>query len=234
MASRPVFVPSTSGSLLVKTHSIDFTWHAGMSRSQSQKSIRSLHSEAKSGLGLDNILEISSKSEQEIGVNLSAFNLMITTVKRKKEFSLECAFQASKVFENGGPFLDLLDARSIDAKRDPRLQSHGRLVGFRFYGVDWDLTPRTAFYDWLYLNALHKNPELARKVMEFSAFTDIAFNPAKSINCQAYSAALYASLSLRGLLSDELLRDKDLYLKLVSSGDVSNSREDTEQQGRLV
>jgi len=205
-----------------------------MSRSQSQKSIRSLHSEAKSGLGLDNILEISSKSEQEIGVNLSAFNLMITTVKRKKEFSLECAFQASKVFENGGPFLDLLDARSIDAKRDPRLQSHGRLVGFRFYGVDWDLTPRTAFYDWLYLNALHKNPELARKVMEFSAFTDIAFNPAKSINCQAYSAALYASLSLRGLLSDELLRDKDLYLKLVSSGDVSNSREDTEQQGRLV
>jgi hypothetical protein len=234
MASRPIFTPSLNGKLLVRTHYVDFQWYPGMAKSQSQKSIASLHTAAKNQIGIDKILEVSSKSADELGVSLSAFNLMIKTVKHEREFSLECAYQASKVFERGGPFLDLLDVKSIDAKRDPRLNQHGRLIKFRFYGLDWKLEPRTAFYDWLYINALHKSPELTEQVLTYRAFSDIAFNPERSINCQAYAAALYVSLHERGLLTHEVLKNRAAYLAVIDTGEVSNAHEDTKAQERLV
>lgn len=233
MATRPIFVPSAAGNLLVSTYHLDFQWFPGIALSQSQKSIASLHDAAKKQLDIEQVLEISSKSATEIGVALSAFNLMIRTVKHSREFSLESAYQASKVFERGGPFLDLLTAKSIDAKRDPRLKQHGRLVRFRFFGVDWPLEPRTAFYDWLYINALHKHPDLSQKLFNYGAFTDIAFNPERSINCQAYAAALYVALCERGLLTDDLLKDQQTYLRVIDTGSVSNAHENTELQARL-
>lgn len=234
MASRPIFAPSLNGNLLVTTHHVDFEWFPGMAKSQSQKSIASLHSAGKRKLEVEKVLEISSKSPDELGVSLSAFNLMIRTVKLEREFSLECAYQASKVFERGGPFLDLLDAKSLDAKRDPRLNECGRLIKFQFYGQDWDLEPRTAFYDWLYINALHKRPDLARQVLTYRAFSDIAFNPERSINCQAYAAALYVSLHERDLLSDELFKNQAAYLAVINTGEVNNAHENTSAQERLV
>lgn len=233
MAERPIFMPSPSGPELVKTEMVEFKWFPGMALSQSQKSVDSLHEEAKKVLHVDRVLEISSKSRDELGVSLSAFNLMIKTVKKGQEFSLECAFQASKVFENGGPYTDLFEKKSIDAKRDPRLKESGRLIKFRFFGTDWDLLPRTAFYDWLYINALHKQETLASEVLKYKAFSDIAFNPEKSVNCQAYAAALYVSLSERGLLSDRILKDRDFYLKTISSAKVSNAHTNSTPQNGL-
>ncbi|KFX64556.1 DarT1-associated NADAR antitoxin family protein [Paraburkholderia fungorum] len=227
MAERPIFTPSLSGPLLVSTHHVEFQWSPGMAKSQAQKCIDSLHEQAKKQLHVDSILEISSKSRDDDGIRLSAFNLMIKTVRYEREFSLECAYQASKVFERGGPFKDLLKVKSIDAKRDPRLNQHGRLIKFQFFGIDWPLEPRTAFYDWLYINALHKKPELAEVVLTYHAFSDIAFNPERSINCQAYAAALYVSLHARGLLTDRVLRDRDEYLKVINTGAISNAHENT-------
>lgn len=233
MATRPIFTPSLKGNLLVWTHHVEFEWFPGMAMSQSRKSIASLHAAAQKQIKVSEVLEISSKSPTGIGVSLSAFNLMIRTVKHEREFSLECAYQASKVFEHGGPFVDLLNVKSIDAKRDSRLNQHGRLINFRFFGVEWRLQPRTAFYDWLYINALHKHPELAKQVLTYRAFSDIAFNPERSINCQAYAAALYVSLHERGLLTDKVLKDKETYLSVINTGSVSNAHEDTDVQARL-
>ena len=234
MAQRPIFTPSLDGPTLVTTHTIDFEWFPGMALVQSQKSITSLHEAACNRLLVDSVLEISSKSKQAVGVALSAFNLMIKTVKYNREFSVECAYQASKVFERGGPFTDLLEKKSIDAKRDPRLNEHGRLVQFRFFNTDWDLEPRTAFYDWLYINALYKHPNLANQVLEFRAFSDIAFNPERSINCQAYAAALYVALNERGVLTTSLLKNKDEYLNTISAMKVSNAHENTVVQDRIL
>lgn len=232
MATRPIFTPSTSGKLLVWTHHVDFEWFPGMAKVQAQRSIASLHENAIRQIGVDKVLEISSKSLDELGVALSAFNLMVRTPKGCK-YSLECAYQSAKVFERGGPFLDLREMRSIDAKRDPRLLQHGRLIKFSFYGTDWDLQPRTAFYDWLYINALHKHRELAEKVLTYRAFSDIAFNPERSINCQAYAAALYVSLHERGLLSSDVLKDKVTYLSVINTGATSNAHENTAIQPRI-
>ena len=126
-------------------------------------------------------------------------------------------FQSSKVFEHGGPYLDLLEGTSIDAKRDPRLNSSGQLTKFSFFGEDWELLPRTAFYDWLYISALAQQDDLTEAIVAFDGFSDIEFNPKKSINCQARSAAMFVSLMKQNLL-EKALDDKDLFLSLYGDG----------------
>ena len=210
MAERPLFIPAVEGTALVRTKHVEFQWFPGMAVSQKQKSVDSLHAAAYRLPGISEVLEVSSKSREELGVALSAFNLTFTTIKHSRTFSVECAFQGSKVFESGGPFVDIFGMTSREAKKDERLRSSGRLIGFRFFGVDWDLEPQTAFYDWLYI---------------------IEFNPERSINCQAYSVALFTSLHRRGLL-DEATSSKDVFLKIVGSAVISNARQDeTIQRG---
>lgn len=224
MAERPIFVPVLSGPTLVRTWDIAFTWSAGMSVKQAQKSIDSLHEAAKQRINVDEVLEISSKSKDPTGVKLSAFNLMINTKKYNQTFSVECAYQSAKVFEHGGPYKDLRDKTSREAKTDPRLKESGRLLKFQLFDIDWALEPKTAFYDWLYINALHNEPELADYVLKHRAFSDIAFNPERSLNCQAYSAALYVALHERGLLTDAL-GQKESYLESLKGVRSSPSNE---------
>ena len=193
MAKRPIFVPLLDGKRYVLERYVEFDWHAGFAKSQKQKSIRALHQVALSEYGVLNPLEISSKSEDQLGVALSSFNLKFKT-KKGRTITVEAAFQGSKVFRFGGPFTDIFEKTPIDAKRDERLRSSGPLEKFSFYGVDWGLEPKTAFYDWLYINALLKNQDLIGLLTDRDGFTDIEFNPEKSINCQARSAALFCAL----------------------------------------
>lgn len=211
MAKRPVFIPKSSGPLLVVAMPIEFTWHPGMSKSQKQKSIRSLHDAAKQTRGIEKILEISSKSEDELGIRLSAFNLMLTA--NGFSASIEVLFQGSKVFSKGGPFTDIYRKTSREAKKDERLRESGQLIAFRYNDRDWPLNPQTVFYDWLYLSALRQNPSLSERLLEYDGFSDIEFNPEKSINCQAASAALYKSLAERDLI-DVALSSPDEFIKI--------------------
>ncbi len=214
MANRPVYLPKlNSESSGVITKDVEFKWFPGMSKSQKQKSITSLH-EAANKLNISPILEISSKSEIELGVKLSAFNLLITTKKLNKSVSVETAFQSSKVFEKGGPYIDLLEGTSRQAKKDLRLKESGNLIQFIFFNKEFSLKPRTLFYDWLYINALHQNEDLSDEVILYGGFTDIEFNPKKSINCQAYSAALYVSLRTMGIIS-EALESPEVFLQVL-------------------
>ena len=192
MAKRPVFIPEKD-TLGVKTLEIEFQWYPGMSVKQKQRSIGDLHKKVGEK-GYERILEISSKSLENLGVELSAFNLKTTSLKNKVEFTVETAFQSSKIFERGGPYRDLIGKSSREAKKDVRIRNSGNLIGFRFFGVDFPTVPLTFFYDWLYINVLIKNDLLCNKIVEYEAFTDIEFNPEKSINCQAFSAALFVSM----------------------------------------
>ncbi|MBC4012116.1 hypothetical protein H8R13_10285 [Morganella morganii] len=233
MAKRPVYVPVTKKSLFVKTEFIDFTWFPGMSISQKQKSIDSLHDAAKITLpDVERILEISSKSRTPLGVALSAFNLSFTTLKQQRTLTVECAFQGSKVFQHGGPYVDIFNLTAREAKKDKRLLTSGRLTGFKFFGTEWELEPQTAFYDWLYISALKKQQTLAKQIIEYDAFTDIEFNPERSINCQAYSAALYVSLFKLDIL-DEAISSKDAFLRILKNVSISNAQQDETNQPEL-
>lgn len=202
-----------------------------MAASQKQKSVDSLHAAALKLPDINRVLEVSSKSREDIGVALSAFNLSFTTIKHNRTFSVECAYQGSKVFENGGPYIDIFGMTSREAKKDERTRSSGRLTGFRFFGTDWGLEPQTAFYDWLYINALKKQPSITEQLLDYSAFTDIEFNPERSINCQAYSVALYISLHKRCMLEDAT-SSREAFLRTVGNAAINNARQDeTIQQG---
>ncbi|MEG7413234.1 hypothetical protein V6E00_00030 [Serratia marcescens] len=138
MAQRPVYIPTGEKSLYVKTELVDFTWFPGMSVSQKQKSIDSLHDAAiKSLPNVKKVLEISSKSRDSLGIALSAFNLSFTTLKQQRTLTIECAFQGSKVFQHGGPFTDMFDMSPREAKKDKRLLTSGRLKNFKFFGTEW-------------------------------------------------------------------------------------------------
>lgn len=226
MAKRPIYMPQESGDFLVKTELVEFKFHSGFALIQKQKSIDELHQATKNKFKLEHILEISSKSKEELGVQLSAFNLMIDDKTQK--YSVECAFQSSKVFEKGGAYLDLLTVSSREAKKDERLKNSGRLLRFEFKGTIWQLEPMTAFYDWLYINALNQNHHFHNELLKYQAFSDIEFNPEKSINCQAYSVAMFVALAKRDLLKN--IFNPDEFLKFYSDFKIHNIRENIKRK----
>lgn len=197
MAERPIFLPVRRGAKLVQTVQVEFHWHAGMSPSQKRKNVIELHAAAWK-IGIGPLLETSSKSELEAGRRLSAFHLPYELDGIKS--TVESVFQGSKVFEGGGPFSDLYDRPSREAKLDPRLQDSGKLIAFEYMGERFPLSPPSVFYDWLYVRALYPHRSWLERLTFYSGFTDIEFNPQKSINCQARSCALFVSLQSRGYL----------------------------------
>lgn len=211
MATRPVFAPNSGSGPLVRRIDVSLTWNGGFALVQSRKNIAALH-EGAGRRGVSPVLEISSKSEHRLGVRLSAFNLLLDHPQLGK-LPVEAAFQGSKVFEDGGPYNEFYGLQGRAIKKDPRLKESGALTHFDLVGQKWALQPLTAFYDWLYVTALSQNPDLHEPMLQYAGFTDIAFNPKKSINCQARSAALFVELHCRGVLSDAL-ESQDRFLEI--------------------
>jgi hypothetical protein len=216
MASRPVFLVNDEGAELVTTSEVTFTWHAGMSLAMRRKSACSLQEAAQVRFPKRQFLEVSRMSDDPLGMKLSAFNLLYPDEDRSARRPVECVFQSSKIFEQRGPFRDLLNAHPADAKRDERLRSSGQLIAFEFDGQRWPSKPLTAFYDWIYITALVSDAECSAAVLSYTGFTDIAFNPAKSFSCQAYAVALYVALHRRDLLS-RALSSPDAFLDTLNS-----------------
>jgi len=212
MANRPIFV-STGKPKLFEKKMIEFKFFNGFSMTQKAKSIQSLHESAKKS-GYDNILEVSTKSGSEIGWALSAFNLMID-FNGGQQISVECAFQGSKIFEGDKQYPDLYHVESIQAKKDTRIRNSGNIIGFVFENQFWENEPKTAFYDWLYINAIYQNrPDLINALIQYEVFSDIEFNPKRSINCQARTCAILVSLVKENLI-DKALKSKDNFISLV-------------------
>jgi hypothetical protein len=211
MSVRPAFIPEINGKNYVRKVDIEFTWFPGFSKEQKRKSIRSLHKGIKEKFEKSKILEISTKSEEKIGIKASAFNLRLCL--KELSSSIESIYQGSKVFELGGPYLDLYKKSSLESKKDERLKSSGDLKGYDFYGDFWKLNDN--FYNWLYLNALDQNEEIKQSILSYDVFTDIEFNPKKSYNCQAYSAALFSSIIQRGESLSEI-KNKEKFKKKFS------------------
>lgn len=183
MAKRPAFFIRQKK---VVQDIFSFEWFSGFALSQKQKSIESLRRAILRADADARPLEISTKSKETIGINLSAFNL------RLNNYTLENIFQSAKVFASGGPYPDLLNVPPKDAKRDERLHNSGNLKAFRYQNEDFPLIPKTVFYDFIYIAAVRNSftADEIREISNYNYFTDIEFNPAKSINTQARAAAM--------------------------------------------
>jgi Family of unknown function (DUF6977) len=216
MAERPIFVPAPDTSELVKEILCQIVWNPGFAPVQKKKNIRALHA-AAAAKGYSPVLEISTKSDSPLGQHLSAFNLKVDSWQFGK-IPLELAYQGSKVFEHGGPFQDLYGMENVrEARRDPRLQKSGKLIGFRFEEQPFLAEPKTAFYDWLYINALAPHAEWLQQngLNRYKGFTDIEFNPQRSLNCQARSFALLMTLMAKSVL-DDAVKSPETFVEMIS------------------
>lgn len=185
---------------------IEFDWHKGMSWKVRQRSslamekvIEEMYSETKG-----RILEVSTKSTNyELGVALSALNLMYKDLETQETYTIENWFQSSKQFSRQGnvfgPYTELLNVDPKTAKRfiNPNLDKKiieqyennslfnriqreikgAKLSNFVFIGKKYKIEPKSAFYDYIYSKALNQNKELANSIKKYKVFTDIEFTP---------------------------------------------------------
>ena len=187
MANRPSYFIKDGK---ITERGFEFQWFAGFAPSQKQKSIASLHSAIKAAYPAAKPLEISTKGLDPLGVKLSAFNLKLDGCP------LECVFQSSKVFDDGTdkPHTEWLTLHPKEVKAAAgALHKQGiKLTGFSYNGTDFPLTPTTAFYDYIYIDAVRQSltEDEITHIKEYDFFTDIEFNPNRSLNTQARTAAL--------------------------------------------
>lgn len=146
------------------------------------------------------VLEVSTKSKEYVGVELSAFNLKLDG------YSLESVYQSSKVFNDGTTCESLLELAPLAAKHSSLLSNKSGIKCFRWDGYDWDASTGSAFYDWIYIKAFMQTDWSQTMIKtkptldEYDVFTDFHFNKNTGLNCQARSVALYVLLYRNFLL----------------------------------
>ena len=175
----------TESEELVREIFFEIHWHPGFARVQKEKRISKEFHAAADKDGFRHLLEISTKAKSERGRHLSVFHMKVN-LPGMIQIPLEWAFQGSKVFERGGPFTDLYSMELRDAKRDPRLNESGSLPA----SGSPTLLPTGTENSFLRLAICHllKDwPDWAAKLYAYGGFTDVEFNPHRSINCQARS-----------------------------------------------
>jgi len=195
-----------------------FEYEAGRDHVTQAKNSRSLIaaiSEIEPGA---RVIEVSTASSLPLGVRLSALNLLVDSVWGRH--SVEKVFQASKIFEFGGPFLEILDLPG-SPKSHPKLSTSGKLTGFVGPdGLQFVADGTSIFYDRLYVSALIQNSVLLEEILNFDIFTDLRFTKRvkgfvsnQPINTQARSCAIAKSIfveaGMTGLKEYVLSRPKD-------------------------
>lgn len=217
MAEKSVFISKAEYPFFEEVH-VEVDWFSGFALSQKRKCQIGLHQNFLAAYPGEKVLEISSASLMSLGAKLSAMNLK----KRTKEgiTTVESAFQSSRIYSDcaktAGPFPEYLFLPGRECRKLVKEASKGmhsyqyQFDGLTFYAPTHHLTQ---FYDFLYLNALlePENQEVREQLLRegFTAFTDLA---AKSLNCQARSAAVFVGLVKAGLIDE--VRDYASYLRL--------------------
>ena len=186
---------------------VAFTYVKGMAFSQKCKNVLSFHSSIQAQFLGAKILEISTKSNNPLGVALSAFNLTLDGCP------VECLYHSGKVFTDGTDFEFLKTYLPRDAKRYVRENSDKVLKCYRYNGKEISLNTGTLFYDYIYIRALMQHPEVSSALMEYDLFTDIEFNEKKGLNCQARSCAIYSYMLRTGTV-DKYMNSMESFEKI--------------------
>lgn len=188
-----------------------FDFFSGFAITQKQKSITSFHDKIKLLEGDDvHILEVSRKSDNNLGISLSAFNL------RYNKYTVESVYQSSKVFNNKIQLKHLLYAEPLEAKREANeYQKNNELyiTHFNFLGENISIVPGSLFYDYLYIKAIMQDPHLSARLLNYDCFTDIEFNHKIQFSSQARSCAIFVYLS-RNMLIESYTKSVDDFRKV--------------------
>lgn len=178
----------------VRFNDFNIKWYGGFSIQQKQKNVEELHQMIADAFHVskESILEVSTKSNSKLGLSLSSFNLAVS--HNDINYPLESVYQSSKVFKNIFGEYQVNDALFMNpksAKVRLAVENHSNLIKFKFFDTEFPLEPKYLFYDWLYINAIKNIANLPEKLKEYVYFTDIEFNPQKSLSCQARTLVLF-------------------------------------------
>ena len=186
MATRPIYISTGIPEKPFIKKDIEFVWVKGMSKSQKMKRRDSLHNAiAKTKLyPMNEVLEISTKSNIELGINLSALNLTIKFPSGKEE-TVEKIYQSSKV-----------------------LDENSKIIEFKYNNTIFEKDPYSMYYDYIYMLGLYMHKEYHEELAKYSIFTDIEFNPNKMLNTQARAAAIWNTLYKNDITDIIESRDK--------------------------
>lgn len=168
MAIRPIYISTMDLENPFIKKDVEFTWIKG--NTYKQKCLRrdSLKDGISKNYDINKWLEISTKSDKDIGKKLSALNLKLKTLN--KEFTVEDAYQKAKIIKDG------------------------EITGFKFGSTYFDANPYGMYYDYIYMLALYQNKDLYEQIKDYRIFTDIEFNPNRSLNTQARAVAIFNTL----------------------------------------
>ena len=190
MAIRPIYISNIPEKPFIK-RDIQFVWIKGMSYSQKCKRRDSMHEVVAKLYPIDKVLEISTKSNKELGVNLSALKL---TVKYKSgnEETVEKIYQSSKV-----------------------LDENNKIKEFKFNNTLFEKDPYSMYYDYIYMLGLYCHKEYWEDLNKYDIFTDIEFNPNKMLNTQARAAAIWNTLYRNNMI--DIIESQDEFKKYYKS-----------------
>ena len=158
------------------------------------------------------ILEISSRSSEQLGRGLSAMNLRDAATGKP----VEAIYQAAKCYGGGGP-AETIRSNGFEAKRDDGVRRRaGALRGFEHEGVFWPTSTGTQFYDRLWMRAA-----LAHGVQDvaYDGYSDMFFSP-RAMACQARSMAMLQGI-IRARMTDRI-EDPEQFSALMRSGRETN------------
>ena len=127
------------------------------------------------------VLEVSTASREQLGKDLSAFNLRVTTPEGI-ETSVESAYHGAKIWtgpngEQIGPHPEWADLAPAEAKKlATRIQAKNTLAGFEYGGTSYPADGTSALYDQLYRQGfdayIQQNPDALDRLLGYSGFTD--------------------------------------------------------------
>ena len=172
MAIRPIYISTNIIENPFIEKDVSFEWVKGMSYTQKCKRRDSMY-KAISNMNLyymDKVLEVSTKSNKELGVNLSALKLTIPLTSGREE-TVENIYQSSKV-----------------------LDENNKIKEFKFHNTIFEKDPYSMYYDYLYMLGLYCHKEYHEELSNYGIFTDIEFNPKKQLNTQARAVAIWNTL----------------------------------------
>ena len=140
-------------------------------------------------------LEISSRSSDRLGRDLSAMNLPAAGDPHRR--SVEAVYQAAKCYGDGGPDSHLSQSGYEAKRRDRERRRQGPLAGFRHEGRQWPPETGSAFYDWLWSRSALGccGHGVVERLQRFDGFTDQFHRPG-ALACQAKAAAIVAGMGL--------------------------------------
>ena len=198
MATRTICFP-ISGYPYCKEQPVTFTWINGSKR----QNIRAVHDAVHTTDPDVSILEVSSASAQPEGEAVSSLRLLLRLDSVAQDVPISTVFEATKVFEHGGPFADLLTCEPPKVHKDTRLRTSGELLRYSLEGSEYPIEPYPdSFFEWLYCRALKQFSEKAAQLSRYNAFSDIAAaaDSKKYYGDSSRAAAIYVGLATAGKL----------------------------------